>query len=78
MGIQKVMYDGLPKSWRKPESAGLPVLSAHWAKTVVAPTQTVYSGGVVSETGLWGDAIFREMLGTKSENLAVMSVSARY
>ncbi|MFR0619047.1 hypothetical protein ACLUWU_02730 [Bifidobacterium thermophilum] len=78
MSIQKVMYDGLPKSWRKPESAGLPVLAAHWAKPVVAPTQTVYSGGVASETGLWGDAIFREMLGTKSENLAVMSVSARY
>ncbi|MGO5433121.1 hypothetical protein [Bifidobacterium thermophilum] len=78
MGIQKVMYGGLSKSWRKPESAGLPVLAAHWAKPVVALTQTVYSGGVVSETGLWGDAIFRAMLRTKSENLCSPADFARY
>ena len=44
-----------------------PVLAAHWAKPVVALTQTVYSGGVVSATSLWCDAIFRAMLETKSE-----------
>ncbi|MGN0103990.1 hypothetical protein [Bifidobacterium thermacidophilum] len=78
MSIPKVAHGGLPKSWMKPESAISPVLAAHWAKPVVAPTQTVYSGGVVSVTSLWGDAIFREMLRTKSENLCSPADFARY